>query len=791
MIKNYLKVAWRNLVRNKAHTFINIAGLSVGLACSLLIMLWVQNELSIDAFHKNGPLLYSVYERQYYDHKTHGSHNTPGPLSTELKKVIPEVQYATPFAYSSQSTFQVGNKILKITGNSAGEDYFKMFSYPLLEGSSASALNTPVSIAISRTMAEEFFGSPHAAIGKTIRIDNSKNLTVTAVYENQPANVSERFDFLTNWKVFTDNNTWALDFGNQGPSTFIQLKPGADPAAVEKKIVRFLDTYAHTDRKTATFIVELGLQPYGDVYLHDNFDEGNISGGRIEYVRMFSIVAIFILLIACINFMNLTTARSVKRAREIGVRKVVGALRSALIQQFICESLLITAMAVIISLVLVLVLLPFFNQVTQKQLSLPFDQPLFWLRLIALTLLTGFISGSYPALFLSSFNPVKVLKGTMKLNSGTAIFRKGLVVFQFVLSVVLVTGTIIISKQMAYIQSKNLGYDRENLIYIPMEGDLIPKYTVFKQEALRMPGIQTITRITSTPTNIQNGTGGVDWIGKDPNVNIQFTQASIGYDFVKTMKLTMLAGRDYSKDFPTDSVGYIINEAALKRIGYKNPIGQPLTFWRKKGTIIGVVKDFHFNSLHEQIRPLVLRAGEQDNFGNILVRTQPGKTREALASLEGLSKQLNPSFPFTYYFSDEEYNKMYQSEQIVGKLSNIFSFLAIFISCLGLLGLAMFTAEQRVKEIGVRKVLGASIASLFALMSSEFLALVCIALVIASPLAWYAMYKWLQGFEYRTSIQLWMFLLSGGLIVLIALLTVSFQAVKAALVNPIKSLRSE
>ena len=487
MIKNYLKVAWRNLVRSKAHTSINIAGLSVGVACSLLILLWVQNELSIDAFHKNSSRLFAVYERQYYDHKVHGTYNTPGPAADEFKKVIPEVQYAANYGFNGLNTFQAGNKILKLEGNAAGADYFKMFSYPLLQGNAQNALNTPVSIAISRKMAEEFYGSPQVAMGKTIRMDNSKNLTITAVFENIPANVSERFEFLTNWKVFSDNNTWVLDWGNQGPSTFIVLKPGADPALVEKKIVHFADSYQHiTNRKTATFIVDFGLQRFSDKYLHDNFEEGKLSGGRIEYVRLFSIVAIFILLIACINFMNLTTARSVKRAREIGVRKVVGALRSSLIWQFISELLLITTISVIISLALLVILLPLFNQVTQKQIALPFDQPAFWLKLAAITLITGFISGSYPALFLSSFNPVKVLKGTLKLESGTTIFRKGLVVFQFVLSVILITGTIIISKQMNYIQSKNLGYDRENLVYIPLEGDLIPKYGVFKQEALRI-----------------------------------------------------------------------------------------------------------------------------------------------------------------------------------------------------------------------------------------------------------------------------------------------------------------
>ena len=790
MIKNYLKTAWRNLIKNKAHTFINIAGLSVGLACSLLILLWVQNELSVDAYHKNGDRLYSVYERQYYDNKVHGQYGTPGVLADELKKQIPEIEAASNLIYGDEYTFQVGDKILKMNGADAGDDYFKMLSIPLLQGNAQTALNSPVSLAISRKMAVAFFGSPQGAIGKTIRYENKKNFKVTGVFEDLPKTSSQKYDFVINWYNYLEENGWAKDWGNNGPATMIMLRADAKPALVEKKITHFLDNL-NKDQKKGTFTEDLGLQRLDEGYLHGNFDNGKIEGGRIEYVHLFTIVAIFILLIACINFMNLTTARSVKRAREIGVRKVVGAVRSVLIKQFIGESLLITTLAVVVSLALLVLLLPVFNQITQKEIDLPFNQPLFWIKLAALTIITGLISGSYPALFLSSFNPVKVLKGTMKLDSGTTMFRKGLVIFQFALSVILITATIIVSRQMAYVQSKNLGYDRENLIYVPMNGELMPKYNTFKEEALRMPGIQSVSRISNVPTNMSSTTGGVNWEGKDPNLNIEFTQISVGYDFVKTLKLQMLGGRDFSKDYPTDSVGYIINEAALKRIKYADPIGKPLSFWGKKGTIVGLVKDFHFNSLHEEVQPLVIRSREQESYGTVMVKTQPGKTKQALASLETLCKQINPSFPFAYNFSDQEYQKLYQNEQVVTKLSDAFAFLAIFISCLGLLGLAMFTAEQRIKEIGIRKVLGASVSSLFRLLSSEFLVLVIIALFIALPISWYAMNHWLQRFAYRTPMQWWMFALSGATIILIAVLTVSFQAIKAALINPIKSLRSE
>ncbi|NCD71191.1 ABC transporter permease [Mucilaginibacter agri] len=790
MIKNYIKIAWRNLIKNKAHSFINILGLSVGLACSLLIMLWIQNELAMDNFHKNGKQLYYVIERSYYDHKAHGQYNTPGMLADELKKDIPEIEYASNLAFDNSNTFQVGDKIIKLQGNSAGADYFKMFSFPLLQGDAKSVLSTPKSIAISRKMAGQFFGSPEAAMGKTIRYENQKDFIVTGVFEDIPNTSTEKFDFMLNWYNFLDENAWCKQWGNNGPECFFMLRPDANPAAVQKKLTHFLDNL-NKEQKKGVFTVELDMQKFGEGYLHGNFTDGKIDGGRIEYVRLFGIVAIFILLIACINFMNLTTARSVKRAREIGVRKVVGALRGSLIKQFIGESLMLTTVAVLISLLLVILLLPLFNSVTMKQIALPFAQSEFWLKLVVITLVTGVIAGSYPALFLSSFSPIKVLKGTLKLNWGVVMFRKGLVIFQFVLSIVLILGTIVISRQINYIQSKNLGFDRENLVFIPIDGELPKKFDVFKTEAMKMPGIQNVSRMGDRPMNIQNGTSGVDWIGKDPNLNIQFTQASIGYDFMRTMKLKMAAGRDYNKDFATDSTGYILNEAALKRIGYKDPIGKPLTFWGKKGTIIGIVKDFHYTSLHDPIKPLVIRLDEKADWGTILIRTEAGKTKQALAGLETLCRQLNPNFNFNYSFSDEEYQKLYQNEQIIGKLSNAFAFLAIFISCLGLLGLAMFTAEQRFKEIGIRKVLGASVASLFTLLSGEFIILVIISLIIASPLAWYGMNKWLQNFAYHAPIEWWMFVLSAIIALLITLITVSFQSVKAALINPVKSLRSE
>ncbi len=765
-------------------------GLALGLACSLIIMLWVNDEYNVDAFHKNGSQLYSVYEKQYRDNEVNAFFGGPGVMADEMKRVLPEVQYATNFAWDEFSTFEASNKIIKEHGNHAGQDFFKMFSYHLLQGNAITALNDPSSIAISKKMAEAFFGSPEEAIGKTLRYQNNTNFKVTAVFDNVPKNSTEQFDYILTWQHFLEGNSWAKDWTNNGPQCFIMLREGTDAKTFESKINRFLDNY--NKEQTPRSYIRLGMERYGDVYLHSDFDKnGNISGGRIEYVKLFSIVAIFILLIACINFMNLTTARSIKRAKEIGVRKVVGAVRFALIRQFIGEAIFIVSIAIVISLLLVMLALPQFNQVTNKEIHIPFSSINFWLTIVGLLLITGFISGSYPALYLSSFKPVKVLKGLPKFSNNTLWFRKGLVVFQFMLSIILIIGTIVVRKQVNYIQTTNLGYDRENLMYVPLEGDLIPKYTLFKNEVVNMPGIKNVSRITDNPTQISNGTGGVQWQGKDPNADIEFTQAAVGYDFVKTMRLQMAQGRDFSKDFPTDSVGYIINETAAKIIGYKNPVGGSLTFWQKPGTIIGVVKDFHFNSMHEKINPLVLRLGEDIGWGSALVRTKPGETKQALASLEKVCKDLNPKFPFTYTFSDEEYAKLYKSEQVVSQLANYFAFLAIFISCLGLLGLVIFTSEQRTREFGIRKVLGASPVILFNLLSKEFIMLVLIAIIIASPLAWLAMHNWLKDFVYHIDISWWMFVIAGALSILIALVTVSFQAIKAAVANPVKSLRTE
>jgi ABC-type antimicrobial peptide transport system permease subunit len=790
MLNNYFRVAWRSLIANKTFSLLNISGLTLGLACGLLIFLWVNDEISVDKFHAHSDRLFLMYENETIDGKVFSGYWTPGLLAQELKKKIPEVQYATDMMSHDGTSFEAGDKRLKENGMNADSDFFRMFSYPLLQGEAATALNTPASIAISDKMAISFFGSPGEAMGKTIRWEDSRNFSVTAVFAEPPANSSARFDYVINWAAELDANPWLREWDNNSPNTAILLRPDADPKKVFAKFNHFLDEYNHSFNKT--FRLDLGMQPYGDTWLHGEFTDGKISGGRIEYVHLFSLVAVFILFIACINFMNLTTARSGRRAKEIGIRKVAGAVRGPLVRQFLIEAVLITAIAAGFALLIVTAILPQFNQLTGKQIDMPWSSGIFWAALAGLVFLTGLVAGSYPAFFLSGLHPIRVLKGALKFTGGAVLFRKGLVVFQFVLCIVLIIGTIVVSRQISYIQHADLGFNRDNLVYIPMEGDLSSKYTVFRGEAARIPGIVDVAVLQDRPVHIgRDITGSVDWAGKDPNSNAQFAVTAAGDEFIKTMQLQLLLGRDFYRDDLADTAGYIVNETAAARFHYKAPIGQPLKLWNRQGKIIGVVKDFHLTSLHQKIMPLVIRMRDSVEGGNILVRIDGRHTKEVLSSLEQLCKTLNPQFPFTYYFTDDQYLKQYKSDVVVSGLSKGAAIVAIFISCMGLLGLAMFTAQQRTKEIGIRKVMGAGTFSLLTLLSGEFLLLVLIALVIASPLAWWAMHSWLNDYAYQIRIEWWFFGLAGALAILIALATISFQAVRAASANPVRSLRSE
>lgn len=801
MLANYLKLAWRNILRHRGYALINILGLALGMTCCLFILLWVRDERAVDNFHAAGDRLYTVYVKS----GGVGGYNTPilygsgaaRPvfLLDGVKDVIPEITrtnyYATAYElpWGHPETFQVGDKLVKLEGSRADSDFFKMFSYPLLEGDAETALANPDNIAISRKMAVIFWGSPAAAIGQTIRVENHYNFKVSAVFEDVSRQSSLHFDYLTTWASLRKY------FGLASPNfqTTLQLAPGADPAAVTAKLNRFMrERFAKNGGDKA----ELGLQRYGDRYLHGVFADGRPRDGRVAYVRLFSGIALFILLIACINFMNLATARSVRRAKEVGLRKVVGAERWSLIVQFFGESVIFSLLALITSLLLVPVFLPAFNRFTDKTIVFPWEDTRIWMWLAAIWAVTGLVAGSYPALYLSSLKPVRVLKGVFRFTAGAIWFRKSLTVFQFVLSILLIIATIVIVRQTEYAEHTDLGYNRENLVYIRIEGNLAKKekYLLFKQEAMRLPGIAMIDRSSETPhaMNFVALPGAITWEGMTKDQYIGVKPASVGFDFVKLMHLQIIRGRDFSRDNPSDSNdAFLVNEAAVRQMGMVNPIGKAVSAWDKHGHIIGVVRDFHTQSLRDPILPVLLDVKEGEYFGVIIARTKPGETREALASLKKVYQVINPQYPFAYQFVDDEYDKLYTSELLVTRLSILFAALAILISCMGLLGLVMFSAEQRTREIGVRKVLGASVGQIVALFSRDSLQLIGIAFLAAVPLGWLAMHAWLQQFAYRVSLSWWIFALAGLSSLALALATMGYQAVKAAVANPVKSLRTE
>ncbi|HEY1054659.1 MAG TPA: ABC transporter permease, partial [Emticicia sp.] len=690
-----LKIAWRNLWKNKTFSLLNIMGLALGMACSLLIMLWLQDETQKDKFHKNGKQLYRVMENQFYAGETVTYASTPGILSQHITKDIPEIEMASQMLWEEYPLFTVGDKFEKEKGRYVNGDFLNMFTFGLEKGDARTALKRPDGVVISKKLADKYFPNQDP-LGKIIRVDNKDDVMVTGVLKEITEQSSLKFDFLMSYDRWQKSNEWSKEWGNNGPRCYVMLNRNASLDKVNAKIKGYIKT------KNKDSNVELFLQPYEDVYLYSNYKAGIQDGGRIEYVKMFAIIAIFILVIACINFMNLATARSIKRAKEVGIRKVVGAVRYSLVAQFLGESLIIAFLSLFFAIFIVFLMLPAFNTLTEKHLSLDFTDPLFLLILLGLTVVTGIVAGSYPALFMSSLRPVVVLKGALKFKPSATFFRKGLVVFQFALSIMLIVGMLVVYRQIEFIQSKNLGFDRENMLYMPLEGDLPKNFLSFKQELNNMPGIKSVTCSQADPLQVGSSTQGVNWPGKDTTKIILFSQNPVSYDYLATMGIKLKDGRDFSPAYGTDTTNYIINEEAAKKMGMKDPVGKEMFMWGRKGTIVGLVKSFHINSLHESIPPLILNMQRGDNWGQIIVRTQPGQTKEAVASMEKAFKKFNPRFPFSYKFTDQEFAAQYKGENVVSKLANYFAFLAIFISCLGLFGLAMFTAEQRTKEIGVR-----------------------------------------------------------------------------------------
>jgi len=787
MFKNYLKIAWRNLWKNKSFSLINILGLALGMACSLLIMLWVKDEMRMDQFHENGARLYKVMENQHYSGQTNTIEATPGILAEHIVKDIPEIQMASQLLWEETPVFAVGNTFDDEKGRYVQGDFLSMFSYGLSQGDAKTALKRPDGVIISQKIADKYFPGKDP-MGKTIRIDNKSDVIVTGILKPSSPFSSMKFDFLMSYDRWQkDGNDWSKEWGNNGPRCVVMLSKNADLAKVNAKIKNYIKT------KNKNSNIDIFLTNYGESYLHSKWDSGKQDGGRIEYIKIFTVVAIFILVIACINFMNLATARSVKRAKEVGLRKVVGAYRFSLIGQFMGESILITFISLLFAIVIVFLMLPPFNELTEKQLSLDLLGPQLVATLLGLTIITGTVAGSYPALFMSSLNPVTILKGALKFKPSAAYFRQGLVVFQFGLSILLILAMLVVYRQMEYIQNKNLGFDRGNLLYIDaVERGLAKNFKSFKQELEGQPGIRSVAVSQASPLEVGSSTMGITWPGKDTTQQLLFAVNPSGFDFVKTMGIKLVDGRDFSPEYGTDTTNYLINEAAAKKIGYKDPVGKELTMWGKEGKIIGLMKDFHIGSLHVAIEPLIVSLQPKEtSWGVTLIRTEPGQTKQAIANMEKVYKRYNPALPFKFDFADQEFGNLYKSENVVSKLSNYFAFLAIFISSLGLFGLAAFTAEQRTKEIGVRKVLGASVTNLVGMLSKDFVKLVAIAAIIAFPIAWYFLKNWLEKYAYRIEIEWWYYVVTAIAALMIALITVSFQAIKAALLNPVKTLRSE
>ncbi len=789
MIRNYIKIAFRNLKKDKQFTFLNVLGLSAGIACTLLIYLWVHDEMSYDKFFDNDNRIYQVMEHRKNSGSQGLTDESSGMVSYALKVQSNMVQYAASVAppdWFPKNTLTVGDKNIKASGMYAGKDYFNIFSFKLLSGDRSSVLGLKSSIVISADLARRLFGTTENVIGRGIKIQQDKISFVSGVFE-VPANSSQQFDYVQSFDHLAEDvpgQSWVKTWGNGGPHNFVMLKPGIDVNSFNKSIANLI-TKNTTDTNRTAFAMR-----FSDNYLQNTFNHGSRVGGRAEYVRLFSLVAVFILIIACINFMNLSTAKASGRMKEVGVKKVLGAERRQLIIQFLSESTLMAILTTLIAVGIAWLLLPQFNQLTCKNIHLHFDVPLL-LTLTGIALFTGLASGSYPALYLSKFKPLAILKGKFIASFSDVIARKGLVVFQFTISVMLIVAVLVVYRQIQYIQSTKPGYNKDNIIRFGSEGNLMGKEDQFVAALKNIPGVVNASYTTHNLVGRNFGTAGVSWDGNNQQ-NTYFEGFGGGYNFIETLGMQMAAGRSFYQNFGDEGNKVILNETAIKAMGLKDPIGKNINVMGQKVQVIGIVKDFHFESLHEAVKPaFILLAQGASPWYKIIVRIKPGDQKETIGQVQRLYETFNAGFPFMYDFLDAAYQKQYETEARISTLSEYFSVLAIIISCLGLFGLVAFTAQKRQKEIGIRKVIGASVNGLALMLTKDFLKLVVIALVIAFPLSWYMMNQWLSGFAYRITIGPLVFLIACGVVILITILTVGFQALKAALANPVKSLRSE
>jgi putative ABC transport system permease protein len=794
MIKNYLKVAWRNLVKNKVYSFINILGLATGMAVVMLIGLWIHDEISTNKHHKNYATLYQVMMHQTFDGHRGSQQALPFPIGEELKTKFADFRGIAMCDWGSDHSLIYKEKKINKSGHFIGEQAISMFTFNILAGDK-NPLHEPYSIVLTDETAKILFGDEDP-IGKTVKMDNATNLKVTAVVAKQPKNSSLSFDYLMPWQLQETIYSYIKQYhktnwGNNSWQAFAQLNDNANPENVNAKIKGTVIAHFTDENTLKSIKPEVFIHPMSKWRLYSDFENGKNTGGFIKYVRMFGILGVIVLIIACINFMNLSTARSEKRAKEVGVRKAVGSDRKQIISQFLSESMLIAALAFCFAIGLVAVALPFFNRLTEKEMSLQLANPVFWGIMIAFTALTGLIAGSYPAFYLSSFNPVRVLKGNLKAGKSGSLPRKILVVIQFSSAVILMIGTIIIYQQIQYGKNRPIGFNNRGLISVNWSDDIQKNYEAIRQELLSTGAVLSICKSNSPPSQIHSNNNGWEWPNSQPvEKSVIFSTIATDYDYTKTLGIKILAGRDFSRDF-ADSNGVILNQAAVKRMALKNPVGTMLKWNDKSMIVIGVVPDIQMESPFRPISPLTIIFNKDwVSYVNIRMNDKLPASK-SIALMKPIFDRYNPAFPFEYQFADEQYAKKFNYEELVGNLAAIIAVLIVFISCLGLFGLASFTAEQRIKEIGVRKVLGASVQSLWRLLSMDFVMLVLIACAIAIPVAWYATNEWLKQYDYKINIGAGVFLLVVMVAIAITLLTVSYQAIRAASANPVKNLRTE
>jgi len=784
MLRNYLLTALRNIWKNKTYSFLNIFGLAVGVACAGLIFLWVEAELSYDPLPKR-TYIYNVRTNQNYNGVIRTFNSSPGPLAAAMKAEIPGV-VRTCRTRNLNALFGVGDKTVYETGFYADSTLFGMFSMNFLSGRVATAFPDLNSIVVSEKMARQFFGSTSGALGRTIQMNHKDNYSVTGVFRDFPENATYRPDCVLPFEVYENDNPWLKKWGVNGLGTFVELSPSANLAAVNRQLDNFIRIKSADSGAARPLLI--GMK---DWRLRDEFVDGKQSGGRIQYVRLFTYIACIILLIACINFMNLSTARSEKRAREVGVRKVLGAQRGRLVIQFVGESILLSVLSVALGVLLISLVLPAFNLMVKEQLSPGLGQPLHILSLLVIALVCGLVAGSYPALYLSGFNPVHVLKRLRTKEGGAAMTRKVLVVAQFSASIFLIVSTLIIYRQVQHIKTRNLGYDKENLLDTRVSPKLIDNYDAVKQDLLQTGVVEGTALCNMENLDISNNTSGYSWAAKDPKVSVLTSVRVINHDYIKTMGMQIIEGRNFRDNFSEDSAKVLITESLAKMMGEGSAVGKWLKFGDGQDQVVGVVRDYIYGDFYGRPDPVIFYSnpGEARYFYIRIRKEAP--TEKALAAIGAVMKKDNPGYPFDYSWVDDKFNAKFTSESLIGKLSGLFAALAIFISCLGLFGLAAYTAEQRTREIGIRKVLGASVTGITGLLSKDFLKLVILSNVVALPLADWALSRWLDSYAYRISISWWMFAAAAIVSVLIALATVGFQAVRAALMSPVKSLRSE